>query len=86
AQHLVALGHKRLAFLAGPEHSASNRQRLAGLEVFREQNPGIELQLLPGGSNFDSGHDSTELVIACGATGILAFNDLVAMGLLSGLH
>lgn len=86
AQHLVTLGHRRLAFLSGPEHSASNRQRLVGLEQFRKEHPEIELQMLPGGSNFDSGHESTEAIIASGATGILAFNDLVAMGLLSGLH
>ncbi|WOH17900.1 LacI family DNA-binding transcriptional regulator [Paenarthrobacter sp. GOM3] len=86
AQHLVSLGHRRLAFLSGPEHSASNRQRLVGLDQFRAKHPEIELQMLHGGSNFDSGHESTEAIIASGATGILAFNDLVAMGLLSGLH
>ncbi|XAS71467.1 LacI family DNA-binding transcriptional regulator [Micrococcaceae bacterium Sec5.1] len=86
AQHLVTLGHRRLAFLSGPEHSASNRQRLVGLEKFRKEHPETELQMLHGGSNFDSGHESTEAIIASGATGILAFNDLVAMGLLSGLH
>lgn len=86
ARHLVELGHRRLAYLQGPPHSASNRQRLAGLEQFQAENPGIELQHLQGGSNFDSGHDATESVIDSGATGILAFNDLVAMGLLSGLH
>ncbi|KUM35412.1 LacI family DNA-binding transcriptional regulator [Arthrobacter sp. EpRS71] len=86
AQHLVTLGHRRLAFLSGPEHSASNRQRLVGLDQFRAEHPEIELQMLHGGSNFDSGHESTEAIISSGATGILAFNDLVAMGLLSGLH
>ncbi|WP_090816747.1 MULTISPECIES: LacI family DNA-binding transcriptional regulator [unclassified Arthrobacter] len=86
AHHLVSLGHRRLAFLSGPEHSASNRQRLVGLDQFRAEHPEIELQMLHGGSNFDSGHESTEAIIASGATGILAFNDLVAMGLLSGLH
>ena len=86
AQHLVTLGHRRLVFLSGPEHSASNRQRLVGLDQFRAEHPEIELQMLHGGSNFDSGHESTEAIISSGATGILAFNDLVAMGLLSGLH
>ncbi|MBM7794278.1 LacI family DNA-binding transcriptional regulator [Paenarthrobacter ilicis] len=86
AHHLVSLGHRRLAFLSGPEHSASNRQRLVGLEQFRNEHPEIDLQMLSGGSNFDSGHESTEAIISSGATGILAFNDLVAMGLLSGLH
>ncbi|MCA4135078.1 LacI family DNA-binding transcriptional regulator [Arthrobacter sp. M4] len=86
ATHLVSLGHRKIAYLEGPLHSASNRQRLAGLEQFQAKHPDIELQFLEAGSNFDSGHDATDAVVASGATGILAFNDLVAMGLLSGLH
>jgi LacI family transcriptional regulator len=86
ARHLVDLGHRKLAFLSGPERSASNAQRLVGLDKFRTDHPEIQLEILPGGSNFDSGHDSADAVLASGATGILAFNDLVAMGLLSGLH
>jgi LacI family transcriptional regulator len=86
AEHLVDLGHTRLAFLAGPARSASNGLRLAGLAKFTAAHPGIELQMLDGGSTFEAGHQSVDAVLASGATGILAFNDLVAMGLLSGLH
>ncbi|CAN7485973.1 LacI family DNA-binding transcriptional regulator [Arthrobacter sp. LjRoot78] len=86
AEHLVGLGHTRLAFLAGPARSASNGLRLAGLAKFTAAHPGIELQMLDGGSTFEAGHQSVDAVLASGATGILAFNDLVAMGLLSGLH
>ncbi|WLQ07261.1 LacI family DNA-binding transcriptional regulator [Arthrobacter oryzae] len=86
AEHLVGLGHTRLAFLAGPARSASNGLRLAGLEKFTRAHPGIELQMLDGGSTFEAGHQSVDAVVGSGATGILAFNDLVAMGLLSGLH
>lgn len=86
ATHLVELGHTRLAFLAGPERSASNQARLQGLEKFRVDHPGIDLTVLPGGSSFEAGHGSVDGVLETGATGVLAFNDLVAMGLLSGLH
>ncbi|MEV7133887.1 LacI family DNA-binding transcriptional regulator [Arthrobacter sp. NPDC093128] len=86
AEHLVGLGHTRLAFLAGPERSASNGLRLLGLEKFKAAHPEIDLQMLEGGSNFEVGHQSVDAVLASGATGVLAFNDLVAMGLLSGLH
>ena len=35
--------------------------------------------------NFADGHEAVARVLASGATGVLAFNDLVAMGLMSGL-
>lgn len=83
--HLVALGHRRIAYLTGPERSASNVQRLRGLEKFVRDYPDIELQFIPGGNTFDAGNDASEAVVACGATGILVFNDVAAMGLLHGL-
>jgi LacI family transcriptional regulator len=86
AEHLVHLGHTKLAFVAGPERSPGNQARLQGLEKFRVDHAGIELTVLPGGSSFEAGHGSVDGVLATGATGVLAFNDLVAMGLLSGLH
>lgn len=86
ADHLVSLGHTRLAFLAGPARSASNGMRLHGLEKFSAAHPDIEVQILEGGSSFEAGHEAADQVMATGATAVLAFNDLVAMGLLSGLH
>ncbi|XAS66793.1 LacI family DNA-binding transcriptional regulator [Micrococcaceae bacterium Sec5.7] len=86
AEHLVSLGHSKLAFLAGPARSASNALRVEGLENFRAAHPEVTLQTLEGGSNFETGHGAVDAVVASGATAILAFNDLVAMGLLSGLH
>jgi LacI family transcriptional regulator len=86
AELLVGLGHTRLAFLAGPARSASNELRLQGLEKFTAAHPDIDLRMLDAGSNFEAGHQSADAVLASGATGVMAFNDLVAMGLLSGLH
>lgn len=86
AAHLVSLGHRRLVFLSGPERSASNRLRLQGLAAFREENPDISLEVLPCGVSFAAGRSAAAAVRDSGATGILAFNDLVAMGLLGGLH
>lgn len=86
AEHLYALGHRRLVFLSGPQSSASNRLRLEGLQQFTADHPDAGLQILPGGVSFASGHAAAPEVLATSATGVLAFNDLVAMGLLSGLH
>ncbi|MBT8162142.1 MULTISPECIES: LacI family DNA-binding transcriptional regulator [Arthrobacter] len=86
AAHLVELGHRKLAYLTGPDRSASNVQRLRGLENFKLDYPDIDLQYLPGGNTYDAGFESSDVVAACGATGILVFNDVAAMGLLSGLN
>lgn len=86
AEHLRDLGHRRLVYLSGPESSASNQLRLEGLDRFTAANPDVGLQVLPGGVSFASGHAAAAGVLATEATGVLAFNDLVAMGLLSGLH
>lgn len=86
AEYLVGLGHARLAFLAGPADSASNGLRLEGLEAFKARHPQVDVTMLDGGSDFDTGRGAVNSVLSSGATGILAFNDLVAMGLMSGLH
>lgn len=86
AGHLADLGHTSLAYVGGPASSASNALRLAGLEEFKLTHPHIDLTLLQNGSTFEDGYESAEAVLATGATGILAFNDLTAMGLLSNLN
>jgi LacI family transcriptional regulator len=83
-QHLRALGHRRIAYVSGPEDSWATRQRLAGLASFT----GEDLEILPIGSvapTFDGGVLAADLVLATPATAVLAYNDLVAMGLLHRL-
>ncbi|MCU1528192.1 MAG: LacI family transcriptional regulator [Frondihabitans sp.] len=85
ADHLYGLGHRRLAYLEGNPESASNRSRARGLEAFATAHPGVEVVTLACGTSFENGYDRAGEVARSGATGVLAFNDLVAMGLLSGL-
>ncbi|WP_439590796.1 LacI family DNA-binding transcriptional regulator [Microbacterium sp.] len=85
AEHLHSLGHRRLVFLAGVARSASNSARLAALEDARAAHDDLEIIEIPAGVDVDSGADAVEAVLATGATGVLAFNDLVAMGLLTAL-
>lgn len=83
--HLYGLGHRHLAFLSGVAESASNAARLAALADARTAHADLEITELPCGVDFDSGAAAADAVLATAATGILAFNDLVAMGLLSSL-
>jgi LacI family transcriptional regulator len=84
-EHLYGLGHRRLAFLAGIARSASNAARLAALADERAAHEDLEIVEVECGVDFDSGAAIAPTVLETRATGILAFNDLVAMGLLSAL-
>jgi LacI family transcriptional regulator len=84
--HLVDLGHRRLLYLGGPVSSASNRLRIAGLDAAEARHPDLVIDRRTVGSNLDAGWDAAEDVLAAGATGVVAFNDLIALGLLSRLH
>ncbi|HEY5979901.1 MAG TPA: LacI family DNA-binding transcriptional regulator [Microlunatus sp.] len=78
-------GHRTLMYLAGAPQSASNTRRLAALESYRAAHADLTVEIRPCGVNFADGHDAASAVVAAGTTGVLAFNDLVAMGLISAL-
>jgi DNA-binding LacI/PurR family transcriptional regulator len=79
--HLGALGHERCAFLSGPRRSWSNQQRLRGLR-------GADAEIVtigPVAPQFEGGVDAAEQVLASAVTAVLAYNDLVAAGVMSRL-
>lgn len=84
--HLSAFGHRRIAYVAGPRMSWSHRERVRGL---REATARAGVELVEMGHvvpHFDGGVAAADLVLATGATAVIAYNDLVAFGLLSRLH
>ncbi|HEX7351200.1 LacI family DNA-binding transcriptional regulator [Brachybacterium sp.] len=83
--HLRELGHRRLLFLSGPESSRSNQERLAGLESARAADPDLRIDVMPCGHGFDDGYRCADSVRTHGATGVIAFNDVVALGLMGKL-
>ena len=84
--HLVGLGHRRLAFLAGPRASSSNQARLRSLDVAEREIPGLEIVRLDCGWSIEDGYAAVERVLESRVTGVVAFNDLVAFGLLARLN
>jgi LacI family transcriptional regulator len=84
AQHLYSLGHRRIVFLEGPATSVSNGYRLRGIAEF-EAATGAHVERIPGGVTSEDGLAVAERIRDSGATGVLAYNDLVAIGLLGGL-
>ncbi|MBG0813225.1 LacI family DNA-binding transcriptional regulator [Planomonospora sp. ID82291] len=82
-EHLAGLGHRRVALVSGPSGSwTSKRMREAAAAV-----DGVDLVYLgPNVPTEQGGLAVAPEVTASGATGVLAYNDLVAMGLIEGLH
>ncbi|MEU4564930.1 LacI family DNA-binding transcriptional regulator [Actinoplanes sp. NPDC023936] len=81
--HLHALGHRRIAYVAGPRTSWSNRDRLRGL---RSATSSYDMDLIEAGNvapTVDGGAAVADLVAASPATAVIAYNDLVALGLLN---
>lgn len=83
--HLRGFGHRRIAYLAGPPLSYANDQRAQGLGELAREFPDLEFITVPAGSSMEAGYDAADAVLETGATAAIAFNDLVALGLLSRL-
>ena len=84
-KHLYSLGHRHFVFIEGPGSSVSNRHRISGLDEFQRRMPDVRIDRIPGGAAIEDGLAVASLVRHSGATAALAFNDLVAIGLLNGL-
>jgi LacI family transcriptional regulator len=81
--HLRALGHRRIAYVGGPARSWSNNQRRDAFLALRGEHADTELIDMGTFQPFVSGGmAAADLVIADGATAVLAYNDVVAFGLL----
>ncbi|KQQ92664.1 LacI family transcriptional regulator [Leifsonia sp. Leaf325] len=84
-EHLATLGHRRLVYAAGSPSSASDAARRAGLADFALARPDVEVLTVEAGATFGDGAAAASVVVESGATGVVAFNDLVAMGVLASL-
>ncbi|TWD82592.1 LacI family transcriptional regulator [Kribbella amoyensis] len=84
--HLLSLGHRRIAYLSGPSASISNQDRVDALLRLSAEGREFELVQLACGATFENGHAMAGAVVETGATAVVAYNDMVAFGALSGLH
>jgi LacI family transcriptional regulator len=84
--HLAGLGHARIGFVAGPRSSWSTRERS---RVLRSATAAVGVELVEIGHfapTFDGGLAAAEGVVVSGVTAVVAYNDLVALGLLNALR
>jgi LacI family transcriptional regulator len=88
-EHLSSLGHRHLLFLSGPALSASNAERMRGVEEALAADPRLRIDVIAGGSHLDDGYAAAEAVLDAsreGVSAVIAYNDLVALGLLTRLR
>jgi LacI family transcriptional regulator len=95
ADHVLALGHRRIAEIVGPSVSASSPERHAGVldSLARAGIPERDLAVASCDGDVAGGRAAAEALLARASrpTAILCYNDLVAVGALhaisdAGLH
>ena len=84
-EHLVALGHTKIAYVEGPSTSRSGRERRDCFEETANEH-GIESCVLgPYAPRFDGGVQAADIAVARNVTAVIAYNDLMAFGVISRL-
>lgn len=84
-EHLFALGHRHIAYAAGPANSWADIRRGDAISRACEQ-LGIRMTRLNHQSaSIQGGRAAAATVIASGATAVIAYNDLIALGVEAGI-
>lgn len=81
--HLARLGHRRLVYLDGPAEAWQNSERRRAVE--QAGSFGIEAHVVAAGSSIEQGHAAVDEALTHKPTGMVAFNDLVALGAMARL-
>jgi DNA-binding LacI/PurR family transcriptional regulator len=84
-EHLVALGHRSLAYLAGPAGGWSDSARWRALSEHAQAAGARIVRCGPFAPTLDGGPAAADVGMSTGATALIAFNDLMAIGVLRRL-
>ncbi|QRM29986.1 LacI family DNA-binding transcriptional regulator [Microvirga sp. VF16] len=83
--HLAGLGHRHIVYVAGPATSWSNKQRRLAVRKAAERS-GLKVDVVAAAvASYDAGREVVAAILATGATAAIAFDDLMAQGILGGL-
>ncbi len=82
---LAELGHRSVAYLSGPEDSWMNSRRLAQLRVAAKHAGLACVRLGPFAASHDGGRAAAAAVLDAEATAVVAFDDVMASGVLAEL-
>ena len=89
-EHMLSLGHRRVAFIRGdPRHGATEKRLQGHIQCLREH--GIRLDpdlVLSGRFDFESGRSAAQelLKLPLGPTAVIASNDDMAAGVIAAAH
>ena len=85
-EHLAALGHRFVAYLGGPPNAWTDGERWRGLAAAAGR-LGVQIQRCgPFPPTLEQGPAAADVGLATGATALVAFNDLLAIGALQRLE
>ena len=89
AQYLIGLGHRRIAYITGPDYLESSRERLDGYFAALDEKgiPRDDRYVVKGGFDVTSGVEAARSLMALdpAPTAIMAPNDRSALGVLQAL-
>jgi DNA-binding LacI/PurR family transcriptional regulator len=90
-QHLIALGHKNIAYLGNFTAGRTNQERLEGFkQAMAEAGLPVRIELIhhASGNSPEQGLEGVEDYLSLGEkpTAVICYNDLIAIGVLKGLH
>lgn len=83
--HLAALGHDGCVYLAGPRNSWTNLQRRSAIRGACRRHAMSYTEMGPFEPRFESGVRAADPLIAAGATAVIAYDDVIALGVISRL-
>jgi LacI family transcriptional regulator/LacI family repressor for deo operon, udp, cdd, tsx, nupC, and nupG len=93
AEHLIALGHTRLAHFAGPAYSAHTHERVQGVRHAASASAALfsDAHVVAAGAHLEDGYRAAlayfrDLPAAERPTGVTCYNDLVALGVCRALR
>lgn len=85
-EHLCALGHERLHYVAGPENSWSDGMRWRALRTAAEEQGMWVRRIGPNEPTVLAGLSAARRVARMEATAVVAYNDQLAIGVMKGLR
>lgn len=85
-EHLASLGHRHLAFAAGPVTSWSGARRWRAVRAAARRLGLTATRLGPFAPTVESGAAAADATLNTGATAVVAFNDVLAIGVLKRLR
>lgn len=84
-EHLHGLGHRALGYVGGPPDSPVEARRRAGVERAAGALGATVTGVAAAGPTLQAGAGTADAVLASGVSAVVAYNDLLAIGLLQEL-